>query len=75
MAEHARQISPSHSMYIRHWQELGLYGHLGSQAELTLLLHEPPGSQQGQQVGLSDILSKCVTSPHMLGTSGQQKTA
>lgn len=61
MAEHARQISPP---YNRHWQGRGSDSPLGSQLELTSILHKPPGSQQGWQIGLSEILSKCVTPLH-----------
>lgn len=48
MAEHARQISPSHNTSTRHWQGLGSYSYLGSQAELASLPHGLPGSQQGK---------------------------
>lgn len=61
-AEHARQISPPHN---RHWQGGGCDSRLGSQLESTSILHKPPGSQQGWQIGLSEILSTCVISLHM----------
>lgn len=62
-AKHARPISPPHN---RHWQSGGSDSRVvNSQLELTLILHKPPGSQQGWQIGLSEIPSKCVTSLHM----------